>query len=140
MDQIQKAADLEPAFAIDYGMSDRAAEQIRDALPQFIVNKAMEPYSVVDKQAVLAWMVYAYGASGDRTRALAELEELKKTTVRGRVLPFNLAVAYLGLGDHARALDYLEQAYASDSMMLLWLKECKIFDPIRSAPSRASQR
>jgi hypothetical protein len=37
------------------------------------------------------------------------IEELQKTSFDGHVLPFNLAIVYLGLGDRERALDYLEQ-------------------------------
>ena len=40
----------------------------------------------------------------------------------------------LGLGDRARALDYLEQAYASDSQWLGWLRLDRTFDPLRSEP------
>jgi hypothetical protein len=38
-----------------------------------------------------------------------------------KVLPFNLALVYLGLGDHGRALDNLERALAADSQMMAWL-------------------
>ena len=81
---------------------------------------------------------YAYGASGDRARALAELADLNKTSLRGSVTPFNLALVSLGLGDHARAVSYLEQAHASDSQWLGWLKGDRIFDPLRSEPRFAA--
>jgi adenylate cyclase len=83
---------------------------------------------------VSAWLGYAYGASGDRAHAMAEVEELKKGSAHGKVLPFNLALVYLGLGDRERALDYLEQAYASNSQGMVWLKEDRIFDPLHSEP------
>ena len=66
--------------------------------------------------------------------ALAELEDLKKRSLRGSATPFNLALVYLGLGDRARALDYLEKAYAADSQWLGWLKNDRVFDPLRSEP------
>ena len=65
---------------------------------------------------------------------MAELEELKKRSLRGEVLPFNLAVVYLGLGDRQRALDYLERAYAADSQWMGWLNKDRMFDPLRSEP------
>ena len=52
----------------------------------------------------------------------------------GQVLPFNLALVYLGLGDHARALDNLERALAGDSQMMAWLGRDAMFDPLRSEP------
>jgi len=48
------------------------------------------------------------------------------------VAPFNLALVYLGLGDRPHALDYLEQAHAASSEMLVWLKVDRIYDPLRS--------
>ncbi len=50
----------------------------------------------------------------------------------GQVLPFNMAVVSLGLGDRARALDFLEKAYAADSQWLGWLKMDRMFDTLRS--------
>ena len=69
---------------------------------------------------------------------MAELEVLKRRSLRGSVTPFNLALVYLGRGDHARALSYLEQAYAADSQWLGWLKGDRIFDPLRSEPRFAA--
>ena len=83
---------------------------------------------------VTAYLAYAYGAAGDRASAMAELETLKKMSQGGQVLPFNLALVYLGLGDHGRALDNLERAFAANSQMLAWLGRDAIFDPLRSEP------
>jgi tetratricopeptide (TPR) repeat protein len=83
---------------------------------------------------VSAWLGYAYGAAGDRPRAMAELEELKKKSARGKVLPFNQALVYLGIGNRKRALDCLEEAYASDSQWMGWLKADRIFDPLHGEP------
>jgi len=56
--------------------------------------------------------------------------------VRGKqeLVPFNLALVYLGLGDRARTLDNLERALAADSQMMPWISRDAIFDPIRSEP------
>ena len=66
---------------------------------------------------------------------MAELAELKKMSKDGTVLPFNLALVYLGLGDRARALDNLERALAADSQMMAWIGRDAIFDshPLRAA-------
>lgn len=65
---------------------------------------------------------------------MAEMEDLKRGSLHGHVLPFNLAIVYIGLGDRERALGYLERAYASDSQWMSWLKNDRIFDPLRSEP------
>ncbi len=131
-EQVKRAADLDPTFFFPpwaYAWIDIQAGNISAAIPEMRKAEAMESPAFV-----AAWLAYAYGASGDRTHAMAEMGELKKRSLRGSVTPFNLALVYLGLGDRARAVDYLERAYASDSQWLGWLKSDRIFDPLRSEP------
>jgi eukaryotic-like serine/threonine-protein kinase len=131
-EQVKRAADLDPTFFLvphTYGWIDLQARKTAAAIPEFQKATAMEAPAFV-----LAYLGYAYGTSGDRARAMAQIEAMKKNSLQGHVPPFNLAIVYLGIGNHARALDYLEQAYASDSQWLCWLKEDKIYDPLRSVP------
>ena len=135
-EQVRRGADLDPTFFFPvwaYGWIDIQAGKVKDAIPQFQKAKAMGSPAFV-----CAWLAYAYGASGDRARALAELEETKKLSLHGSVTSFNLALVSLGLGDHARAVSYLEQAHASDSQWLGWLKCDRAFDPLRSDPRFAA--
>jgi tetratricopeptide (TPR) repeat protein len=83
---------------------------------------------------VTAYLAYALGAAGDRAGAMRELESLRKVSPDGKVLPFNLALVHLGLGDRARALDNLEKAYDADSQLLAWLGQDAVFDSLRSEP------
>jgi tetratricopeptide (TPR) repeat protein len=130
--EAKRAAELDPAFFYAqwaYGWVDIQAGKIADAIPPLKKAKAMESPAFVG-----AWLAYAYGASGDRTHALVELEDLKKTSLNGHIVPFNLALVYLGLGEKERALDYLEEAYDSSSQWMGWLKNDRIFTPIHSHP------
>lgn len=128
----RRGAELDPTlfFApwVD-GWVEIQAGRSADAIPKLRKAKAMESPAFVS-----AWLAYAYGASGDRTAALAELEDLKKRSLRGTPTAFNLALVYAGLGDRARALDYLEKAYATDSQWLGWLGLDRAFEPLRSEP------
>jgi tetratricopeptide (TPR) repeat protein len=65
---------------------------------------------------------------------MAELEALRTLAGDAPVLPFNLALVYLGLGERDRAIDYLERALAADSQMLGWLGYDAIFDSLRQEP------
>jgi TolB-like protein/Flp pilus assembly protein TadD len=135
-EQARRSADLDPTFFFPfwaYGWIDLQAGKVKDAIPQFQKAKAMGSPAFVS-----AWLAYAYAASGDRARALAELEDLKKLSLRGSVTAFNLALVSLGLGDRARAVSYLEQAYASDSQWLGWLRGDRTFDPLRGDPRFAA--
>lgn len=111
------------------GWTDLQAGKISEAVLELQKSNAMEA-----SPFVAAWLAYAYGASGDRNRAMAMLAELNKKSVHGYVPPFNLALVYLGMGDRAHALDGLENAYAAHSTWMVFLKLDKIFDPLRSEP------
>ena len=132
MEQVKRAAELESSYylvSFASGWIDLESGKVAAAIPEFQKSDGLgaPPFAA-------AWLGYAYGASGDRAHAMAQIEVLKKRSVHGYVPPFNLAMVYLGLGDRVRALDYLEKAYAADSQWLCWLKEDKVFDPLRSEP------
>ena len=135
-DQARRSAELDPTFFFPpwaNGWIDIQAGKVGDAIPEFRKSRAMESPAFVS-----AWLAYAYGASGDRSSALAELEDLKKRSLRGVVTPFNLALVSLGLGDRGRALEYLERSYDADTQWLGWLKNDRTFDPLRSEPRFAA--
>jgi serine/threonine-protein kinase len=102
---------------------------VRAAIPELEKAAAME-----SPPFVTAFLGYAYGAAGDRARALATIEQLKKKSVHGYVPPFNLAIIHVGLGDLERAMDLLEQASSDDSQWMMYLKFERIFDPLRTNP------
>lgn len=132
MEQTQRASELDPTYffaPMARGWINIEAGKISDAIPELRKAEAMEAPAFVT-----AWLGYAYGATGDRPRAMEAIEDLKKRSVNGHIPPFNLAIVYLGLGDRERALDYLEQAYAANSQWLCWLKMDRIFAPLRAEP------
>ena len=130
LELVRKAAELDPTFffpAHEEGVLALQTGNFRVAITKFERARSLgaPPFTA-------AYLAYAYGMSGDRTRAIATLGELRTLSPGGEVAPFNLALVHLGLGDRARALDYLEQAYAASSELLVWLKIDKIYDPLRS--------
>ena len=132
MDEARRGAELDPTFFFPQMLLGWVAlEQgnVRAAIPELEKAAKMEspPFAT-------AYLGYAYGAAGDRARALATIEELKKKSVHGYVPPFNLAIVHLGLGDLKRAMDLLEQASADDSQWMMYLKIERIFDPLRGDP------
>jgi len=129
---VEKSAELDPtSFMAPYadGCIDLQTGQLEGAIRSLEKAKAMGAPPFVS-----AYLAYAYGASGDRARAQAKIEETKKLSLHGSITPFNLAIIAMGQGDHARAISYLEQAYASDSQWLGWLRGDRIFDPLRTDP------
>jgi TolB-like protein/Tfp pilus assembly protein PilF/predicted Ser/Thr protein kinase len=135
-EQVRRSGELDPTFYFPpfaEGLIDIEAGKPGDAIPHLQKAKTMGAPAFVS-----AWLAYAYAASGDRARAAAEAEDLKKLSLRGSVTAFNLALVALGQGDHARAVSYLEQAYATDSQWLGWLKCDHVYDPLRSDPRFAA--
>jgi eukaryotic-like serine/threonine-protein kinase len=128
----RKATELDPTFffpAHEEGMMALYAGHYAEAIAKFRASRALGAPAFVT-----ADLMYAQAKSGDRAGAMATLGELKKISPGGQVAPFNLALLYLGLGDHARTLEYLEQAYAANSQQLVWLKVDAMYDPLRSEP------
>ncbi|MGH7939026.1 MAG: TPR end-of-group domain-containing protein, partial [Bryobacteraceae bacterium] len=131
-EEAKRGAELDPTFffpQMQFGWIDLQQGNVRAAIPELEKAAAMEcpPFAT-------AYLGYAYGVAGDRARALATVEELKKKSVHGYVPPFNLAIVHLGLGEIDRAMDLLEQASADDSQWMMYLKVDRIFDPLRANP------
>ncbi len=132
----RKAADLDPTFYFPVeqeGIMALHVGNFREA-----IEKLKQSLTLGAPPFVTANLAYAQGKSGDRAGAMVTLGELKKISPGGKVAPYNLALVYLGLGDHARALDYLEQAYVANSQQMVWLKVDWTFDPLRSDPRFAA--
>ena len=128
----RKAGELDPTYFFPpmlEGWADCEVGRAGDAVAPLAKASDMGAPAFVT-----AWLAYAYGASGDRDRALAELENLRKRSLRGEPAAFSLALVHLGLGDRSRTMDYLEKAHATDSQWMGWLKHDRIFDPLRSEP------
>ncbi len=128
----RRARELDPAYFFPVmieGWIELEAQRFEKAIPSLERAKTMDAPPFVS-----AFLAYAWGAAGHRDRALAELEELERISPGGQVLPFNLALVALGLGNHAQALDHLERAFELNSQMLCWLGRDAIFDPLRSEP------
>jgi TolB-like protein/Flp pilus assembly protein TadD len=84
--------------------------------------------------ASLGWLGYAYGRAGSVERARTVLRDLESLEATSYVDPYLLGIVHLGLGDRARALDYVEQAGRSHSPEAKFLRVDPVLDPIRSEP------
>ena len=81
----------------------------------------------------LAYLAHAYGASGDRERALRALDHLKEIARHRPVSPFSLALVYAGLGQNEQAVEWLEKSYQDRAFMDVgYIKVDPRFDSLRS--------
>jgi hypothetical protein len=72
--------------------------------------------------------------TGERSRALQVLEQLKAIPKQKYVYSLGFARVYSGLGDKDEAFVWLEKAYEERSTALYYLKVDPIWDPLRSDP------
>ena len=72
-----------------------------------------------------------YGADGQRDVAKLKIIELEAMSADRFVSPYQLALAYVYLGDHEAALDALERGLENKEAWLNWMGVEPAFDPIR---------
>src|SRR5215210_2165163 len=76
----------------------------------------------------------AYAAAGREKDARAALERLAQLSVHGYISPYQLSLIHLHLGEHERALELLQDAYAIRDAWVVWLGVEPQFDPLRGDP------
>lgn len=131
-DWARQAVELDPTYFFphwSFGWISIQEGKVQEAIPHFLRAKEMGAPAFAS-----AWLAYAYAATGDGGRATAEFKKLKQSSLRGNVTAFDMALVALGRGENARAVSYLEQAYATDSQWLGWLGEDRVFEPLRTDP------
>jgi tetratricopeptide (TPR) repeat protein len=127
----KRAIDLDPGFNISYwflGIANMLAGNLEQAIIAFqnAVNfSGGQPY-------YKAWLAHAHASSGNKTAGLNILDELKLLSLHRKTLSYQIALVYLGLGDHEQAMSYLEKALTEHSPYLVYLKIEPYLDPLRS--------
>ena len=131
--EAQVAIELDPGIpllhqSLAWGMAglgryDEAVEACRQAT----ILAPGEPHP----QANLGW---ACGLAGRGQEALTILNDLERRRRHEYVGGFLLAWASVGLGDHDRAISWLEQAVEDGDGLVPYLNTIFFFDPLRSAP------
>jgi len=91
---------------------------------------------------VAAGLAFAYAVSGDRAAAKRLLEELRVRSAREYVPPFAFAVAYAGLGDVTRGIEWLHRGIDERDIFLPENFFDPLLDPLRGDPrfTRVVQR
>jgi tetratricopeptide (TPR) repeat protein len=79
-------------------------------------------------------LAYTYALAGRKQEAVGLVTQLKDMAKQKYVSPYDLAVAYVGLGDTDTAFSWLEKAYQERDEGLLLLKIDPVLDSIRSDP------
>lgn len=130
--EAQRAVGLEPHAALAHFYLGRAYLFSSD------VERAVETleHAVTVGGPASLWeaeLSYARARAGDRVGAVRLLYELIERARHGYVSPYDLAIAFTGIGDHSSALDHLEQAFDQRVMRILMIGDPE-FDDLRVEP------
>lgn len=79
-------------------------------------------------------MAYVYALSGRTREAGAALQQLLARPSEAYLPAYWIAVAYVGMGDAPRALDWLERGYAQGDGWLLNVNTDPVFEPLHGEP------
>jgi serine/threonine-protein kinase len=74
---------------------------------------------------------YSYGLAGMTAAATEILQELGQNQ---STAPYDLAIVYLGLGEHEQAIEWLEKSFAAQDSHLIYINRGPKFDPLRDDP------
>jgi serine/threonine-protein kinase len=113
---------LGPSFVMS-GQYDRAIEVCEHWIP--IVHR---------RSGLIALLAYANAMAGRRDEALRSIRELEQAANTDPVAPDHLAMVYIGLGDHDRAFELLDEALNQRVWYLVYLNADPAFEPLRSDP------
>jgi tetratricopeptide (TPR) repeat protein len=133
LDQLTKALELEPKYALAHWYRGLAYEQ-KKMYPEALREMAKAKELLPGNLAVQSDIGHVYAVSGNKSKAERVIAGLKEESARRYVNLYELALIYIGLGQNAQALTWLEKAYRERSDQLIYLKVDPRLDPIRSDP------
>ena len=81
-----------------------------------------------------AFLGRALGIAGQHEEALTIVEDLERRRGEEYVGGVWLALAWVGLGDHDRAIDWLEKAAEDRDGLMVFINRSQLFDPLRADP------
>lgn len=152
---------LEASFVAYAGRPDEArvqVEGVRRAHPDFWIAHlvlgwldsnagryaaAVEDFGKADRlsggsQQAVSMLGFALARAGRAAEARALLDDLLQRAQKAYLPPTSIATVYCGLGENARALDWLERGYAAHDVRMTFLQVDRRWDGLRPDPRFAA--
>jgi len=133
VERLQKAIELAPSYRVAHSFLARALIEkgmYGDAIAESQKAREFAPFT----SEPIAFGAFALAKAGRISEARSGLEELLKLSDQRYVPPYNIALVYLALGDRERALDYLDKAYVSKDVRMVFLNVEPKWRDLRSEP------
>jgi type II secretory ATPase GspE/PulE/Tfp pilus assembly ATPase PilB-like protein/TolB-like protein/CheY-like chemotaxis protein/Flp pilus assembly protein TadD len=131
---LTKTAELDPAFGFAPYFLGQAYTQ-RGLHANAIAALSLAQHLMEKSPEVLAALAYSQAVAGESIDAERAMDELIRMSSQRYVSPVLMSQVALGMGDKARALDFLKQAYELRATDLVWIGVRPVFDAIRSEPA-----
>ncbi|MBI3695504.1 MAG: protein kinase [Acidobacteria bacterium] len=132
IEESRRALEKEPSFAFAYAWMGIAYGQ-KGRFPEAVAatEKAvkLDPNPTTDHFLAIAQA--AAGNKSEARRVLAKLEEMAK---RQYVCAYEIAEVHVSLGDHDKALQWMQRGLKEQCDCLVWLKSEPWLDPLRVDP------
>jgi tetratricopeptide (TPR) repeat protein len=137
IDQYERTLQSEPSFVlapwflgpayVQAGEYDRAIAVYEEWIPRAHRHAGLE-----------ALLAHAYGLAGYTDKATAAAADLEERAEREAISPDYMALVHIGLGDHDRAFEWLDEALQQHVWYLVFLAIEPAFAPLRSDPRYAA--
>jgi tetratricopeptide (TPR) repeat protein len=129
VDQSRKVLDMDPHFALAHYELGQALQQKRaldDAIKEF--RRAVELSR--DNAIFEASLANAYAVAGRPPEAIAVARKLETRVDADSSANASIAMIYVGVGDHDRAMQWLDKAYHARFNPSILMRHA--FDPLRN--------
>jgi Flp pilus assembly protein TadD len=127
--QSRKTPEMDPNFAVGHYELGQAFEQKHmndEAIVEFKRAIELSGHSAVFDSN----LVYVYGISGRKEEAMKIANDLEAGNNQNPSADANVALIYMGLGDHNQAMIWLNKAFEARFNPSILLRPA--FDPLRS--------
>jgi tetratricopeptide (TPR) repeat protein len=131
--QLQKTLQIDPDFWVTHLMLGKVYAHQQNYSRAFAEFTKAKDLSHGNSEAIGS-IGYVAALAGDKTKALAVVDELKARSTQSYIPPCNIALVYNGLGDQSEAVRWLEKAVDERDVRLTLLKVDPRWDSFRSNP------
>jgi TolB-like protein len=131
-EQIHRVLERQPDYALGHELLGLVYEQ--QASMDIAAQEFRKASSLSNGHYGSAALGHLYAIEGKRADAQQVLDDLDAQRKHRYVSPFERAVLYAGMGDHQKAIDQLEQAYAERSLSAQSMRFDPRFNDVRKEP------
>jgi len=133
IEQLRRTVDLDPNYPVTYwilGLLLRKTGRYELAIAEGEKGVKLSGGSPLMRAA----LAHTLGAAGRSQEARQILDELTTLAKQKYVSPYFFAGVHIGLGEHERAIEYLQRSYEEHSHWLIYLHLDPGMDELRNHP------